>query len=237
MKKKILPWWIVATMILLSFSPRQEAARPASAELSIYPVIQDTYVWCWAAVAEMILTHYGLPNLNPAGEFQCGIVAAYFGPNTICWANCTHPACIVPIGAVSNLKTLIDNYGRRANAMGASSRVLSSRLAFSALSFEGVVREIDKDRPIMAGISPTGFALPNASMHFSLIVGYEIDDVTQEKYLIVNDPFPFWHQDFTGQSNPYFQNGGEEVVPGQYKIPYSSFRRQLQWANTIYNIN
>jgi hypothetical protein len=50
-------------------------AKPAPSDLDISPTFQQTPVWCWAASAEMVLTYYDIPDLNPVGDFQCAIAA------------------------------------------------------------------------------------------------------------------------------------------------------------------
>ena len=153
---------ILATCLLLSCGgggSEPQAAPPyepaqGTRSLSITPVAQQTEVWCWAASAEMVFRHYDLPNLNPAGNYQCGIVAAYYGPASSCWFNCA--TCISAIGSMSQMQLLINGYGNVARQF-TTSRVLSSRLLFSALSFSDTAREIDAGRPILAGISPGGF--------------------------------------------------------------------------------
>lgn len=219
-------------LILCLFVLSSGMLRGQSGSLDISPSIQNTYVWCWAAVAQMVFEHYGLPNMNPAGDFQCGIVAAYFGPNSSCWQNCY--SCAVPAGVMSNIKRLVDNYGSVLNSMGAPSANLRSVLSFRPLSFAEIRQEIDAGRPIIAGISPGGFLLPNASQHVTVVVGYTLENGFSQ--IIVNDPFPFWHQDFTGRNNPYLGEPGALLGTGQYLIAYQRFVTGLRWGNTIWGI-
>ena len=201
----------------------------SSRTLAVTPMAQQTEVWCWAASAEMIFRYYNLPNLNPAGNYQCGIVAAYYGPNSSCWVNCF--TCVSAIGPMSNAKLLIDGYGAVARQL-TTSRVLSSTLIFSALTINDVAREVDAARPIIAGISPQGYSYPNISQHIVAIVGYQI--LNGEQLLVVNDPFPY---DFYPSSpNPYSLAGATRTRPGQYSISYSALISRLQWGNTIYQI-
>jgi hypothetical protein len=98
---------------------------------------------------------------------------------------------------------------------------------------DAVMTEIDAGRPILAGISPGGYAFPDISQHAVVIVGY--DNTGASPALIVNDPFPY-DAYFTQLPNPYLGAGGTERQPGQYYIPYSSFISNLVWANSIYQI-
>src|SRR5689334_6854940 len=45
-------------------------------QLVVAPVQQETEVWCWLAVGEMVFRYYGLPSVNGFGDYQCGIVGA-----------------------------------------------------------------------------------------------------------------------------------------------------------------
>ena len=197
--------------------------------LSVAPIAQQTEVWCWAASAEMIFRYYNLPNLNPVGNYQCGIVAAYYGSNSTCSINCF--TCVSAIGPMSNAKLLIDGYGVVAQQF-TNSRVLSSILIFSALTFNDTAREIDASRPIIAGISPQGYSYPNISQHIVAIVGYQNSNGTQ--LVVVNDPFPY--DLFPSSPNPYTLAGATRTRPGQYSISYSALVSRLQWGNTIYQI-
>lgn len=194
--------------------------------LAIAPVMQQTEVWCWAASAEMLFRYYGLPNLSQAG-YQCGIVAAYYGPSSICWVDCV--ACRTAIGSMSEMQALVNGYGQVAKQLQLTSRVLASRLRFGALSFEDTASEINAGRPILAGISPSGYAYPNFSEHAVLIVGYRNDATGQ--WLLVNDPFPYEY--FPANPNPYAAAGALAVQPGRYQVPYVALVSRLRWANSI----
>lgn len=197
-----------------------------SRTLAIPPIYQQTEVWCWAAAAEMIFRAYGLPNLNPFGNFQCGIVAAYYGLGHPCYLDCS--LCRSGIGTMSQMKVLIDQYGLVANNY-MWSPVLSSRLSFSALNFNDTASQINAGRPILAGISPNGYPYPNISEHVVVIVGYASD--SQGQRLIVNDPFPY--EAFPWLRNPYIANGGKLLQLGRYSISYSAFVSQMRWGNTL----
>jgi Peptidase_C39 like family len=233
--------WVLLCLALFAISacggggggsdPVENSYQPAQSAktLNIEPIAQQTEVWCWAAATEMIFKHYSLPNINPGGNYQCGIVAAYYGSNSSCWFDCF--SCISAIGPMSNAKNLIDGYGVVARNF-TNSRVLTSSLIFSPLPFNEVAREIDSLRPIVAGISPQGYAYPNISEHIVAIVGYQIMDGVE--LVVVNDPFPY--DLFPLSPNPYVIAGAARSRPGQYIISYPEFIGRLRWANTIYNI-
>ena len=81
------------------------ATESISEQLRIRPVYQQTIVWCWAAVSEMVLRYYGVPNLNPAGNCQCGVVGSLGG---VCSANCG--ACVTAIGSTYQMAGVLRNY-------------------------------------------------------------------------------------------------------------------------------
>jgi hypothetical protein len=210
------------------------APLPQTAVLQITPSIQQTTVWCWAAAAEMVLRHHDLPNLNPVGNFQCGIVAAWFSATVpACLSDCG--LCVSPIGPMSNLQQLINGYGVFANAVGVPSRVLTSQLVFRALGPDEAATEIVAGRPFAIGISPgPAFAVPNISEHFAVVIGYDYRNGAGD--LIVNDPFPFHLPPFNASQNPYLAAGGSLIQSGQYRINGNTLIAAMDWANTIYLI-
>lgn len=225
-------------LLFLSSCPGADPINPNisisdSRTIPIIPIAQQTEVWCWAAVSEMVLRHSGLPNLNPGGNYQCGIVAAYFGQFSSCWQNCF--TCVSTIGGMTKIHKIVNQYGLVSNSLGVQSRILTSALVFRSLNLIEIAEDIKNNSPIIAGISPTGFALPNLSQHVALIVGYDANGL--EPLLVVNDPFPFGMSQFGGQPNPYLALGAVQTQPGQYKISLKSFVTNMKWANTVYNIS
>jgi hypothetical protein len=191
-------------------------------QLSVRPVYQLTPVWCWAAVGEMVFDYYGVANLNCAGSLQCAIIALV---HPVCDQGCFN--CPIPAGSLTTMNNMLNQYPVFASRQSGRSTRIATSTAQRALSLESVKEEIDEGRPIVAGISPSGYTTSVVSEHVALIVGY---DGTE---LVVNDPFPFGTE-FRG--NPYIAAGGVELDEGQYKIAYSSFIDRLKWRETIYRI-
>lgn len=215
--------------------PQPPITPPLSASLQIAPIAQQTEVWCWAATAEMVFRHYSLPNLNPAGNYQCGVVAAYaialYGYYNQCNVNCF--ACTSAIGPIANLHSLLINYGWVANQIGVVSPILTAQLQYRHLSFDEVAGEIASGRPIIAGVNlAPGLILPGISQHFVVIEGY--DATTTTPFLWVNDPFPYAILPLT--QNPYTQVGGVEVSPGRYAVPYDIMIAGVRWNYTLSGI-
>ena len=91
---------LVAFLGGLATQPMAAQSQGSIAEaafLPISPEIQQTPVWCWAAVSTMVLKWFGYPNVNPGGNFQCGFVAVAF-PS--CDLDCRQ--CIQPAGPMQN---------------------------------------------------------------------------------------------------------------------------------------
>jgi hypothetical protein len=197
--------------------------------LGMTPVAQQTHVWCWAASAEMVLEYFRLPNLNPGGNYQCGIVAVYYGPNSTCWYDCF--SCVATIGTATALQSVINGYGYVASQFGPS-RILTSRVVFAPLSFNATAQQIDQGRPLVAGISPHGYSYPNVSEHAVVIVGYQNEPGVQR--IIINDPFPYGAY---ATPDPYTGVGGVQLAPGRYSISYTTLISSLRWGNTIDQIH
>ena len=216
---------LAAFLIIASLS------TPARAEvLDIRPVFQNTPVWCWAAVGEMIFRYYDVPRLNIQADYQCGIINGLGGN---CAVNCLN--CVIPAGQMSNIAAMVEQFPVLVRQWtGRNAPDLRAEQDYSALDEDTVRDEIDAGRPIIAGISPSGMNYPdNIAEHVALIVGYEVeedDDENEIVVLIVNDPFPF------SSFNPYLRAGGERVRPGQYRIAYDSFVDRLNWSESVYEI-
>ena len=81
-------------------------------KLEIIPVCQQTPMWCWAAVGELVFWNYGVPMINPMRGYQCGILSELDGS---CWNNCT--ACRVSAGQLDIILATIETYPKIAAEM------------------------------------------------------------------------------------------------------------------------
>lgn len=204
--------------------------RPLSATvLDIQPVTQETPVWCWVAVGAMVFDHYGVSNVNPGGDYQCGIIGLLASGT---WANaCAYRCelCQVPAGSAQGVVSMIRDYPQKvANTTGEETPRLEALLRSRPLSPEDVISEIEDGNPVIAGISPGGRPYgSSASAHVALIIGYR--GTEEDLELRVNDPYPF----NDAQSNPYLAAGGERANRGSYWIEYSRFKQSLSWAESF----
>lgn len=211
---------LVSALLIVNLFPPH--TMPAQKTLDISPVYQQTPVWCWAAVGEMVFEHYGVANINPAGDFQCGIIALL---HPVCNQNCFN--CPVPAGSLSTMNNMLTQYPAFASQVTHTSTRITTQPSDSRLSLDDLMAEIDAGRPVVAGISPSGYRDTGISQHVALIIGYAGDT------LIVNDPFPF-RAAFAG--NPYEAAGGREIASGRYRIAYTAFVNRLRWRESIYRI-
>ena len=197
--------------------------------LNIDPVIQHIPKWCWAAVSEMVFRFYSVPAINPI-NYQCGIVS---GMHPVCSANCF--ACNFTAPNLIYLRSVLTTYSNYAEQYtGFQSGTLVSDTSYAALTQAQVRTEIDGSRPIIVGLSPSGFSYDGQPQHAALIIGYENGDSNLE--VIVNDPYPYDLSFFSGITNPYIAAGGRLIIPGQYQITYVSFKSRLTWTQALKNI-
>jgi len=207
-------------------------AATRSESLDISPRIQESPVWCWVAVGQMVFEHYDIPNVNPNGDYQCGIVGALAGPSSPCFGNCR--LCNVAGGTMNNIKAMIVTYPRDVQFL-LHQRVtqLSATVYDSPLSKGQVKTEIDAGRPIVTGVNFDAGNHP--SQHVALIVGYD-EDTEGNLILTINDPFPYDLRPFNALPNPYVKAGGDDGRDGSFTIDYDKFRSGLRWREGIYQI-
>ncbi|MDY7232837.1 papain-like cysteine protease family protein [Hyalangium rubrum] len=189
--------------------------------LDIAAVRQQTHVWCWLAVGEMVFQHYGVPNVNPAGNFQCGIIGRISHPSAPCGSECF--ACVVPSGSNRGTLSMLSNYAR-----AAAGRTVTYSEA-GAISPAAVLANIDAGQPVIAGISYNHRIANADAEHVVLIVGYQRR--AGRLWLVVNDPFPYG----TNQ-NPFLKQGGVMLAQNQYRIRYADFRDGVFWHWSVFNL-
>lgn len=232
-------WQKVAILVLLLASASVYAdditseneylpqTTPSRKVLRVAPVVQETAVWCWAASAEMVLRKFRFPNLNPAADYQCAIVAVAGGPASSCWYDCY--TCVSAIGPIENLRPVLSNYAYWSKYyIDASLPDVSSVHLYSPLGRRAIRDQIDRGRPIIAGITPSGFGLPGLPGHGVVIVGYE--KTASGFFVYVNDPWPYF---LSATPDPYLSAGGQMTQLGQYRIEHQAFTYYLEWTDSI----
>lgn len=209
----------LASMLLVSPGVMADDDRT----LEVRPAFQETPVWCWVAVAEMVFRYYGVPNGNPVGNYQCGIVGGVklaLDGRGDCYANCAN--CIVPAGSAEYLRKVLELYPSLVNWHYS----LNAYTRDYALRAKDVALNITNDRPVIAGINPSGTDTNfGGSQHVALIVGHKNDGKT----LVINDPFPYSSVGL----HPYEHAGGVMLRPGQWSISYDDFVEKLDWNESV----
>jgi hypothetical protein len=172
----------------------------------------------------MIFGHYGVPKGDANLSYQCGMIKFVY-PGWFCNANCYQ--CNIGGGTPQIIRGLLAKYPQ---AVGV--KPVQSRHKRGVLTAQEIKTEIDANRPIIAGISPSS-RNPNlpASEHVALIIGYV--NSGGKTYLIVNDPYPF---DPLRYPNPYNRAGGWNNGDGSYCIELTAFQTNLAWGETFYDI-
>jgi len=214
---------IIAGQLTNSATPQTlQLAASGRRVLPIIAVQQQTPVWCWLAVGEMIMSHLGVPNLNPTNNYQCGILGT-IAYNSPCASNCFAPGCIVPSGSNHNTVRMLREY-----SWIAGNQLFEGNEA-RELPFVIIRANIDNNKPILCGISPTSMRDNGGAEHVVLLIGYELN--AGKTSVIINDPFPY-----SINSNPYLRNGGSQLNGYQYRIPLNNFTNGLFWHWSIFNI-
>ena len=202
---------------------------PASAERRILggiePVRQETHVWCWLAVGEMVFRHYGIPQVNfmpNSAAYQCGIIGSLSDPRSRhpCSIYCGN--CIIPAGNAETMRQMLEIYPVRAGKP-----ILDATHRLAALSMNEIVHEIDAGNPVIIGVSPSGQPPAFVSEHVALIAGYDIET----NHLLVHDPYPFG----SNWSNPYLAAGATPVGSRglSYWVSLQALYTRLQWRETF----
>ncbi|MGQ0666064.1 MAG: C39 family peptidase [Nitrospiraceae bacterium] len=205
-------------------------ALAAEVQLHIPSLFQERPDWCWAAVSEMVFKYYYVPAAHYT-DYQCGIAQS----RNLCKENSNCLECQLPTADDAAMVNLLEHYPSAAipAASGGATR-LTARSKAGRLSEAEVKQELDANRPIIVGLSPSGFKVDGATQHMALIVGYKEgpDNLT----LIVNDPFPFEDDRFLWIGNPYVRVHALGAGDAEYEIAYDRFRGRLKWTQTIYGI-
>ena len=198
--------------------------------LHIPPVFQERPSWCWAAVGEMVFKYYYVPAAHRT-DYQCGIVQS----RNLCVGipNCVD--CDLSAGDDATMVNMLEQYPLIATLRGTAGDIaLTVQSKNGSLSEAEVKHELDEGRPIIVGLSPTGYKVDGIPQHMALIVGY--DDRTGELMLTVNDPFPYEDMRFLWIGNAYLSARASGGSAGEYEIEYEAFRLRLKWTQTMYLI-
>lgn len=235
MEGDVLPLRTVCHLVLALIFAAASPAAAAQKVLPIAPVMQDTPVWCWAAISEMVFKHFGAGNARPGNLFQCGIVEAMAAGTvrSACEQNCFLPGCVHAAGTPQYMMQVFQEYPKRAaRKLSSAQPRLATTYAPRPLTLPEIRAQIDAGRPVVVGINPAGQSgAPGASQHVALVVGYDDEAAT----LTINDPGPYQKSRLEHfRVNPYISAGGQaDELEGRYTIPVARFAQQLGWTETL----
>jgi hypothetical protein len=218
-------------LLLLAAASANFILSPANAqrkELKANAITQQTPVWCWAATSSMALELLGFRNINPAKNYQCGVVAAAFPE---CDDDCTK--CVTSLESMDRIVDVIERYrdlSLRKNSQETKQILKPTYVPHPAWAL--IERSIDLSYPVIAGISPDG--KPNdaaQAQHAVLITGYD-DDYrgTGEAWVSLRDPYPYAH----GKS-PYTMAGySYEPATRKARLPWRVLRDRLNLTSAVF---
>ena len=114
MRLRLLALTLCAAVVLPPAADHAAAemrALPPPVDLGIRNIRQETDVWCWAAVAQQVIT-----KRKGQSPPQCALVAMVHGqfPSHCCPH---YDRCAVP-GSLGQIQTLIRNFGQRSSTLG-----------------------------------------------------------------------------------------------------------------------
>src|SRR6185503_4822962 len=118
----IRPMRLLLRLLLLSVLAAPAAAQmrslPPPVDLGIRNIMQETDVWCWAAVAQQVIV-----KRKGRSPPQCALVAMVHGRfPSYCCPN--YERCAVP-GDLRQIQTLIRNFGQRTSSLSAPTNAMS----------------------------------------------------------------------------------------------------------------
>ena len=203
-------------------------AQAQRKQISVPIVMQQTSSWCWAATASMALSLLGYPDINPAKNYQCGVVAAAFSE---CQDDCTK--CVTSLGSMTELVGILDRYrdlSLEQNAASSHARLSPNYQAYPR--WTRIKRSLDLAYPVIAGISPDAKPDdPAASQHTVLITGYD-DDYrgSGEDWVILKDPYPYERG-----ANPYANAGYPyAAATGKARLPWRVLRDRMNLTSAVF---
>jgi hypothetical protein len=207
---------VIAATLMVAGTARAEQL------LDIDPAPESRPGFSWAAVAEMIMVYYDVPNTGPA-DMQCSLAFYLTGQ-----ADCQKAAGETEFTATSRIVKGYPQYARESfGELPVAMRWKEAR----TLPPQEVMHEIAFERPVLVEIEPArNEGQAKIEKRVVLIVG--TDGGADNLQLIINDP-----KAFGPGGNPYLEFGGRvRDQSGQYQIGYDDFAAFLKWTATLYAI-
>lgn len=196
----------------------------ADITLNIDPVIEAQLGRSWAAVGEMVMRYYSVPNTGPNDDYQCGLANFLTGQRLS--EDCAAPKS----SALQAAQKIISDYTPYAYKFFDENPHDMRFQQGKVLPPDELIHELEFERPILVAIEPPKMADGDKdTKEVALIVGYQ--GTADDLQIIVNDP-----RSYSVGADPYVDAGGKVIDVGQYQINYKDFVKEMRWTVSIYRI-
>ena len=203
--------------------------------LDVPRIEQETDSWCWLASSAMVNTYHGVCILGKEPDMQCSTIHYMATSGKLpprCLYDCL--SCNYGLYDMKNINIPLDKYSKESSLNCGHS--VTSVLSNESATIEQLKREIDNNRPLMAGINPSLHGKKSIPEHMVVIIGYtdadytvKSDTVRDKVFLVrVNDPISNYFSD------PYRAVGATKIDTGVYDVPYEELVKSLAWQTTIF---
>ncbi len=200
-------------------------AAKADITLNIDPVIEAQPGRSWAAVGEMVMRYYSVPNTGPNDDYQCGLANFLTGQRLS--EECAAPA---KIAAWQAAQKIVAEYTPYAYKFFDENPHQMRFQQGKVLPPDELIHELEFERPVLIAIEPPKMADGDKdTKEVALIVGYQ--GTADDLQIIVNDP-----RSYSVGTDPYVDAGGKVLDTGQYLIKYNDFVKEMRWTASLYRI-
>ncbi|MET1027062.1 MAG: hypothetical protein ABWY00_07835 [Dongiaceae bacterium] len=193
--------------------------------VDIDPVQESQPNRSWAAVGEMIMRYYAVPNTGPNDDYQCGLANFLAGKDNA--VDCAAPA---KLSAYQAALKVVGGYSPYAYQFFKEDPIVMRSEQGKVLPPDELIHEIEFERPVVAAIEPPKVsAADKNTKEVALIIGYK--GSADNLQLIINEP-----KVYEVGADPYIDAGATALDTGQYLMNYRDFIREMRWTASIYRI-
>jgi len=216
-------------LVLVAAFPCLLAVLPVHARaddaISIDPIQESQPGRSWAAVGEMIMRYYAVPNTGPNDDYQCGLANFLTGKDNS--TECVAPA---KLGAYQAALKVIGGYSPYAYQFFKEDPIVMRSEQGKVLPPDELIHEIEFERPVVAAIEPPKVSAADKNTNeVALIIGYK--GSADNLQIIINEP-----KVYEVGSDPYVDAGATALDTGQYLMNYRDFIKEMRWTASIYRI-
>lgn len=212
-------------LLTIVFGELTSTIAKADITLNIDPIIESQPGRSWAAVGEMVMRYYSVPNTGPNDDYQCGLANFLTGQRM-------SEACAAPskLSAFQAAQKIIAEYEPYAYKFFDENPREMRFQQGKVLPPDELIHELEFERPILVSIEPPKMSdADKDTKEVALIVGYQ--GTASNLQIIVNDP-----RAYDVGANPYIDAGGKQLDAGQYQLNYTDFLKEMRWTNSLYRI-